>query len=405
MKELKFVDVGEGITEGHIRKWLVLDGSIVKEDQPIVRVETDKAIVEVPAPADGKVKVNAKADTDVHLGDTIAYIGTDEELAAIGPQSAPRSASAMEPPAQEAAQPDVNQPTVVPREVLATPSVRKLARELGVNIVVVTGSGPAGRITEADIQNATKTVGMAPASQELRTPGTGNASTERIPLTQMRKAIARTMEESWKIPRAVSMDIMNAMPLYKEVARRQGPETAKRITVLPFIIKATIEALKENPAFNASYDAASSEIVLKKYYNIGLAAESSDGLRVVVIKNADKKSITEIATEIKALHDKISGNRISLDEMRDSTFTITNIGSLGGGYLSVPMINPPEVAILGVHLIKDAPVVENGALKVGKLLPLSLSFDHRVVDGADAVKLMNGIMRRLEDKNFLNSQI
>jgi pyruvate dehydrogenase E2 component (dihydrolipoamide acetyltransferase) len=188
------------------------------------------------------------------------------------------------------------------------------------------------------------------------------------------------------------------------IVTKEKPNAEKlgvKLTFLPFIIKAVVEALKENPHFNASYDHETQEIIVKKYYNIGLAAEAKDGLKVLVIKDADKKNIIDIAKEIQELHKKILDETITIDEMRDSTFTITNIGSMGGGFLSVPMINYPEIAILGVHMIKDMPVVENGKVKAGKVLPISLSFDHRVVDGADAVKFGNAVIKYLEDVEFL----
>ena len=174
-----------------------------------------------------------------------------------------------------------------------------------------------------------------------------------------------------------------------------------KLTFLPFIIKATIEALRENPRFNSSYDHEKLEIILKKYFNIGLAAEGPDGLKVVVVKNADKKNISQIAGNIQDLSNKVKSQEVSLEDMSDSTFTITNIGSLGGGYLSVPMINYPEVAILGIHMIRDTPVVINNEIKIRKILTFSLSFDHRVVDGAEAVHFGNALKRYLEDPDFL----
>ncbi len=199
------------------------------------------------------------------------------------------------------------------------------------------------------------------------------------------------------------MDIINATSLFKMVAKEK-PNAEKlgvKLTFLPFIIKATVAALKENPSTNSSYDHDKQEIIVKKYFNIGLAAEAPDGLKVVVIKNADKKSILDIAKEIAVLHDKIKNQKITIEEMRDSTFTITNIGSLGGGFLSVPIINSPNVGILGVHMIRDWPVVVDNKVEVGKILPFSLVFDHRVVDGFEAVTFGNALIKYLEDPDFL----
>lgn len=400
MKELKFVDVGEGITEGQIRQWLVKDGESVKEDQAIVKVETDKAIVDAPAPISGVVRINAPEGTTVKVGDTIAYIGTADELKNI-------KASKQEVKTQKQAEPQQMKKAEAPqKEILATPSVRKLARDLDVEIGNITGTGPGGRILENDIRSA------ASKAQQKASPipkfsevleEAHEEEIERVPMSQTRKAIARNMELSATIPRAAHMDLVSATKLYEIVheAKEKMQKKGIKLTFLPFIIKATVEALKENPRFNSSYDKEKSEIILKKYYNMGIAAEGPDGLKVIVIRGADRKSISKIAKEIEDLSDKVRNQTISLDEMRDSTFTITNIGSLGGGYLSVPMINYPEVGILGVHLIRDMPVIESGKIAVGKVLPLSLAFDHRVVDGAEAVLFVNAIKNYLEDPEFL----
>jgi pyruvate dehydrogenase E2 component (dihydrolipoamide acetyltransferase) len=223
-------------------------------------------------------------------------------------------------------------------------------------------------------------------------------------MSMTRKAIARNMENSWTIPRATHMDLINATELFG-IVQKEKPKIEKEmdihLTFLPFIIKATIAAIKENPNFNASYDGEKSEIVRKNYYNIGLAAASPDGLKVVVIKNADKKTLVQIAKEIQELGAKAKDRTITLDEMSDSTFTITNIGSLGGGYLAVPMINYPNVAILGILKIRDTPIVEDGQIKIGKIMPFSLVFDHRVVDGAEAVMFGNTLIKYLEDPDLL----
>ncbi len=413
MKELKFVDVGEGITEGHVRKWLIADGAIVKEDQAIVKIETDKAIVDVPAPASGIVKINAQENTDVHIGDIIAYIGTADELSSLtgaGPAiklSQQKTSKAVEERQAQSPLLPAQAVTILRGEVLATPSVRKLARDLKVDITSVAGSGPSGRILENDVRN---TIGSAqvPVAQRADTAG-GHVSgqVDRIPLTQLRKAIARNMEESARIPRAVHIDIADADSLFDAVSTLRKEvewKSGAKLTFIPFIIKAVVEALKEHPRFNSSYDGQTGEIVLKKYYNIGIAVDSPDGLRVVVIKDADKKDVVGLAIELQKLRKKIADGNIALEDLQGSTFTITNVGSLGG-YLSVPMINPPEVAILGTHTIKDTAVVKDGQIKIGKTLPMSLSFDHRVVDGADAARFLGSIIKRLQDPEFLRVEL
>ena len=267
-------------------------------------------------------------------------------------------------------------------------------------------AGPGGRIQESDVKAAAGS-SQVPVAQvaPAKAHESYGGEIERIPMSQPRKAIARNMEASWAIPKAVHMDIINANALYGIVEKekpRVEKESGLKLGYLPFIVKATVNALKENPYFNSTYDREKQEIIVKKYYNIGLAAEAPDGLRVAVIKDADKKGILEIAKGLKELGAKVKSLTITPDEMRDSTFTISNIGSLGGGYLSVPAINYPEVAILAVHLVRDAPVVENGQVKIGKILPFSISFDHRIVDGAEAVKFGNAIMKYLQDPAFLS---
>ena len=404
MKELKFVDVGEGITEGTVQKWLVKDGERVKEDESIVQVETDKAVVNVPSPISGIVTFNVKEGSTVKVGDTIAYIGEESELSAITAGVIQQKAQAEKPPEKQESTKKTEISAESP-EIIATPSVRKMARDLKIDISKVHGTGPGGRVLENDLKvfaGAPQQPRMVPKFSEILEES-HKEEIERVQMSSTRKAIAKNMELSWTIPRAVHMDLINANHIYdivhshKEAAAKMGI----KLTFLPFIIKAAIEALKENPGFNSSYDHDSQEIIYKRYYNIGIAAEAPDGLKVAVIKDADKKSIMQIAKEIQELNQKVKDKSISLEEMRDSTFTITNIGSLGGGFLSVPMINYPEVAILGIHLIREMPVVEKGEIKVGKVLPFSLTFDHRVVDGAEAVLFGNAIIKYLEDPEFL----
>ncbi|MDE1823381.1 MAG: 2-oxo acid dehydrogenase subunit E2 [Candidatus Micrarchaeota archaeon] len=412
MKELRFVDVGEGITEGHVQKWLVSNGAMVKEDEPILHIETDKAIVDIPTPISGQIKIMVPDDSIVHVGDIMAYIGTPEELASIKEGQAQQEVHG-EPIQKEELHYDVqehkapvepaaaNAKMLPTNEIIATPNVRKLAREMGIDLAKVKGSGPNGRILESDLQkgqHAAQAAGQVQPQRQLK------GDEERVPMSQVRRAIAKNMELSAAIPSAAHMDIINATNLYRIVKKEKAnaEQLKVKLTFLPFIIKATVEALKEYPRFNSSYDKEKQEVVLKKYYNIGLAAQGDDGLRVVVIKDADKKKILEIAREIEALHQKIVDKAITIDDMRDSTFTITNIGSLKGGFFSVPMINPPEVAILGVHLIRDWPLItEDQVIKIGKILPFSLVFDHRVVDGADAVLFGNALIKYLEDPEFL----
>jgi pyruvate dehydrogenase E2 component (dihydrolipoamide acetyltransferase) len=437
MKEIRFVDVGEGITEGHIKKWLVADGSEVKEDQPLLQVETDKAVVNVPSPIDGTLKIAARENTTVKVGDTIAYIGTKPELesaVAGSSQQATRAGAPQQPVQGQQARQQQRQGSGAqsPGETLAAPYVRKLARDLDVELSEIKGTGPGGRILENDVKSyvAASISGPTdrPAAMEddsgrpvkIGAPIQAGAKPvprfsetleaqhkndiERIPLSMTRKAIARNMEASLSVPSAVHTDLIDATALWKIVTRekpRVAEELGVKLTFMPFIIKATIAALMESPNFNASYDRERLEIIRKNYYNMGVAAEAPDGLKVFVIKYADKKSIITIAKEMQNLAEKARNQTITLDEMRDSTFTISNAGSLGGGFFTVPVINSPEVAILGISMIRDMAVVRDEMVRIAKIMPFSLVFDHRVVDGAEAVRFGNTLKRYLENPVFL----
>ena len=413
MKELKFVDVGEGITEGQVREFLVEDMTDVKEDQPIVKIETDKAIVDVPSPVSGIMKIKALPGSKVNVGDTIAYIGTKDEIASVETAGKPSvrvgvSGSSEQPKSTETTSqmPARETDKEKRQDILATPSVRKLARELEVDLYEVIGTGPNGRIVENDVKLATATGQHKPAplpkfSEILEEQHSGEI--ERVSMSMTRKTIAKNMELSWTIPRATHGEMIDATKLFEIVERIKPEMQAKgiKLTFLPFMVKAVAEAVKENPRFNSSYDKEKGEIIIKKYFNIGLAAEGPDGLKVVVIKSADRKPIIEIAGEIQELGQKVKNQKISIDDMRDSTITLTNIGSLGGGYMAVPMINYPEVAIIGAMRMKDMPWVIDGKIVIRKIMPMSVTFDHRVVDGADAVVFMNLIKKYLEDPDFL----
>ncbi len=403
MKDIRFVDVGEGITEGKIQKWLVKDGDSVKEDQSVVQVETDKAVVNVPSPITGTIKINLKEGSTLHIGDTLAWIGTSDELKSAA-KGMPAQAAA--PAAKQTVQQAAPAPKTQTKETIATPSVRKLAHDLNVDLSKVTGTGPNGRIVENDVralagQTVTQSAPAMKFSEVLEEQH--GEEVEREPMSMTRKAIARNMEESWKIPRATHMDLINATELWNIVAKEKPKLKEKDIhlTFLPFIMKALIQALKENPHFNASYDKETQEIIVKKYYNIGLAVTSDDGLKVAVVKGADKKSIVQIAKQIQDLAKKVQDKTITIDEMKDTTITITNIGSLGGGFMAVPMINPPDVAIIGILSIRDWEFVIDGKPTVGKVMPFTITFDHRVVDGAEAVKVGNALKTYLEDPDFL----
>ncbi|MCZ7397673.1 MAG: dihydrolipoamide acetyltransferase family protein [Candidatus Methanoperedens sp.] len=380
MVDIKFPDVGEGITEGTLVKWLVKTGDEVKADQAVAEIETDKAIVEIPTPKGGKiVKLYGKEGDIIKVGSTIVALALPgEEIGAKPPE--------------------------VPSRVLASPATRRLAREFSVDISGVAGSGPGGRVTDEDIRK------FAEVKPEIKPEAVlpealpeMKLAEERIPIKGIRKTIADRMVKSlFTAPHVVSMDEADVTELVslREKEKKLAEEKGVKLTYLAFIIKAATVALKQHPYLNASLDAQKNEIVLKRYYNIGIAVDTPEGLMVPVIKNADQKSIMELAKETEKLAEEARTRKIKLSDLKGNTFTITNIGSIGGLF-STPIINPPDVAILGVHRIRDIPVAINGEVKIRKIMPLVLSFDHRVLDGAQAARFMNTLIDHLRDPDLL----
>ncbi len=466
----KFPDLGEGVHEGKIVKWLVKEGDVVKADQIIGEVETDKAIVELPCPASGTMlKLYFKEGEVVKVGQILLVIGQPGEE--MPPQIAGEHHEGVEHAkvaplkageahklglehekmhvtvhGERPAAPVVPTVPSAPGTVLATPAVRQLARQLGVDLSAVRGSGHGGRVTVEDVQKAAvakKTQGQQTAAEmqslqpPVAMPSTAvsqdiasaltqaiqaiveqavakkmagmqqqpstkpmqfDGPVERQSLSTLRKAVAKKMAESVRAAPQVAhwdeadvTDLWALREAHKESAKAQGIH----LTLLPFIAKALLQTLKEFPAFNASFDEAPQEIVLKKYYNLGIAVDTPDGLIVVVVKEADEKSVLQLAKEINELAEKARDRRASLDEIRGSTFTITNIGSVGGAG-AAPIINYPEVAILGLFRMREQLRVVNGAPALRKTMPLSITFDHRVIDGADAARFMNALVAKLQ---------
>jgi pyruvate dehydrogenase E2 component (dihydrolipoamide acetyltransferase) len=361
--ELKLPDVGEGIAEGEIVRWLVAEGAAVKEDDPLVEILTDKANVEIPSPVSGTVvTILAAPGQIVKVGGLLALI---------------------EPLAAKAA--------VSRGEVLATPVVRKLAKDLGVELSALLGSGPGGRITEEDVRRA---VGpKAPAGIPAE-----SASEERIPFKGKRRMIARkVLAAKTRVPHALLVDEADVSGLLAERAkmRETGEREGVRITVLPFIMKAVAGALQRHPALNASLDEDRDAIVRKKTIDIGMAVDAEDGLVVPVVRNADGKSVIELAREIDRLSAAAREGTIGPGDLAGGTFTISSVGSIGGLF-SYPIINVPEAAILAAHKIVTRPVVRNGEIVPREMMYLSLSFDHRIVDGGEATRFLNEVVRRIE---------
>ena len=428
--QFKLQDIGEGIAEGEIVKIDVKVGDTIAEDDILFEVQNDKSVEEIPSPVSGTITaVLVSEGTVAHVGDVIVEIAA-EGVAPVAAPSAPAAPAASPAPAAAPAQ-----PTGVPaasnpgKLVLAMPSVRQYAREKGVDITAVVPTGKGGRVTREDIDNfggapvAAPAVEAAPAAQaaapasapaapaapaakpEPAKPFVGSAEREeRVKLTPMRKAISKAMVNSkHTAPHVTLHDQVEVSKLwdhrkkFKDVAAAQGT----KLTFLPYVVKALAVAMKKYPVLNASIDDATQEIVYKNYINIGIATDTDLGLFVPNIKDANTKSMFGIADEINALAAKAHEGKLTAADMGHGTITISNIGSVGGGWFT-PVINYPEVAILGVGTIVREPVInENDEIVIGRNMKLSLSFDHRIVDGATAQKAMNELKRLLADPELL----
>jgi pyruvate dehydrogenase E2 component (dihydrolipoamide acetyltransferase) len=423
--EFKLPDLGEGLTEGEIVKWLVKVGDSLEEGQSFVQLETDKAVVDIPSPRKGIVlKLGAAEGQTVQVGQVLIVIGEPGEKpeAPPRPKKKPEKEEARPRPSvgvvgeleeapeeiEEKAPPRPAAPPAMARaEILAVPMVRKLAADMKIDLRTVRGSGPQGRITKDDVLKAAKEK-KAPEKEappkevkELRKDAYG--SVERIPLRGLRKTIAQSMAKSKSIiPHAAGIDEADVTQLLtlKARAKERAAQRKIHLTILPFVIKAVAAALEEHPYLNASLDDGSGEILLKKYYNIGIAVDTKDGLIVPVVKNVKGKNVFQLATELTELSDKARARTIDLADLKGGTFTLTNFGAMGGLY-GFPIIHHPEVGILGMGKIFEKPVVKEGKIEIRKVLPLSLSFDHRVVDGAEAVRFMNTVIQFLEDPGLI----
>ncbi|GGD19595.1 dihydrolipoamide acetyltransferase family protein [Pontibacillus salipaludis] len=424
--EFKLPDIGEGIHEGEIAKWFVKKGDEVKEDDVLCEVQNDKAVVEIPSPVDGTV-------TDVHVDEgEVTTVGTViitfdapgyEDNTGGSEEDSKEEEKQEEAPKEESTQNDQEQEPAAQddeasdKRVIAMPSVRKYARENNVNIAKVSGSGKNSRILKEDIdaylnggqtsETAEAEADEAPAQEEAQTQTKaapqGEYPESREKMSGMRKAISKAMVNSKQTaPHVTLMDEVDVTELvahrkkFKQVAADQDI----KLTYLPYVVRALVSTLKKYPILNTSLDDETQEIVHKHYYNIGIAADTDKGLVVPVVKDADRKSIFGISSEINELAGKARDGKLSGEEMKGASCTITNIGSAGGQWFT-PVINHPEVAILGIGRIAEKPVVKDGEVVVAPVLALSLSFDHRLIDGATAQNAMNQIKRLLNDPQLI----
>ncbi|MEB7824068.1 dihydrolipoamide acetyltransferase family protein [Staphylococcus chromogenes] len=422
--EFKLPDIGEGIHEGEIVKWFVKAGDKIEEDDVLCEVQNDKSVVEIPSPVAGTIEdVLVEEGTVAVVGDTIVKIdapdaeemqfkgGHDDESSNDSKEEVKEEAK-EEAPQQAPANEDVDEN----KKVKAMPSVRKYARDNNVNIKAVNGTGKNGRITKEDVDAYLNGGGQAATTEDTAsTPaestqdtatsaapaGDFPETTEKIPA--MRKAIAKAMVNSkHTAPHVTLMDEIDVQELwdhrkkFKEIAAEQGT----KLTFLPYVVKALVSALKKYPALNTSFNEEAGEVVHKHYWNIGIAADTERGLLVPVVKHADRKSIFQISDEINELAVKARDGKLTSDEMKGATCTISNIGSAGGQWFT-PVINHPEVAILGIGRIAQKPIVKDGEIIAAPVLSLSLSFDHRQIDGATGQNAMNHIKRLLNNPELL----
>jgi pyruvate dehydrogenase E2 component (dihydrolipoamide acetyltransferase) len=450
--EFRLPELAESVVEGEIIKWLVAEGESVSSDQPLVEVMTDKVTVELPSPVSGMIEKLLFAEGDVVAVNTVmalineAATGSEAQAGAPEPAAAGeaqesdgagddssslfKSAGALDdgpvvqirrpatasgpvtsgPSASAAPAAAAERPRGPYGRIPAVPAARRLARELGVSIEQIPGSGPQGRVRVADVQahgaapQAAPGLGGMPGQVAYRTPPGYESLEERRPLRGLRRITSQQMLASHiHTVRALTVDEADVSALV-QLRRKLKPlaeQEGARLSYLPFILKAVVAALKKFPALNVSHDAATDEIVYKNYWNLGMAVATDNGLVVPVLHDVDRKSILELALEVQDKAERARSGALTADDMRGGTFSVTNIGSLGGLF-SFPIINVPEAAILGVHAITRRPVVlEDDSIVARDMLYLSLSFDHRLIDGAEAALFTSYLISVLETPESL----
>ena len=398
--EFKLPDLGEGITSGEIKRWVIKKGEQVKEDQPIAEVETDKAVVELPSPVTGTVEdLRFPEGAIVNVGDVIAVIR--EEGGA--PEQKPVQEKAVEK-VTEARKPEVSPPPFKEKiPALATPATRMLAKQMKVDINTIKGTGPGGRITDEDVKKAAGQPAAKPEEMgKPEAPPKPGGAEERIPIRGIRRTIAGHMMESLAKTAPVTLmddaDMTKLNELRKSINEKLAGSS--KASLLAFMAKAVATSLRAHPMLNVSVDESKNEIVIKKYYHIGIAVDTDNGLIVPVVRDADKKSIIELSKEINDLVEITRAGKLNVDQMKGGTFTIANVGSIGGLF-STPIMNYPELAVLEMQQMRDMPRAVNGQVVVRKVMNLSLTIDHRVIDGAEGQRFMNDLKRYLEEPELL----
>ena len=424
-REFKLPDIGEGISEVELLRWYVQEGDIVQEDQNLAEIETDKAVADLPSPYTGVIqRLHHQPGERIAVGSVLVTFAEGEKQPT-ATEPAPVKSGAEVPlksvasrglaadTARSAAEPGAGR-------VLATPATRRRARELGLDLTAVRGTGPGGRITLDDVERIAHDGGQRPAAREappleIAAPPVASerlvtepvvlpdfsqwGAVEHVPLNATRRQIARKMVQSlFTAPHAAALDEADVTELeaFRKQAQARLQDRHLHLTLLPFVMKATVGGLKQFPALNASLDDEKQALILKRYYHFGIAVDTERGLIVPVIRDVDRKSVMDLAAELGETIQRTRAGKISLDELRGGTFTLTNAGAIGG-HAFIPIINYPEVGILGIGRAQPKPVVRDGQIVVRTMLPLSIAFDHRVIDGADVVRFLTLVMRLLTD--------
>jgi pyruvate dehydrogenase E2 component (dihydrolipoamide acetyltransferase) len=413
--DVKLPKLGEGADSGVVVNVFVKEGDQIAKDQAVLELENEKAVASVPSTAAGVVtKVHVKAGDKVGVGQRLITITDGGQPAAAAPSAKPAAVKAAprpEPAVEEAgaeAEEDIPAPVAAP---VASPSVRKMARELGLDLSRVRGSEPGGRIVVGDLRAYIQRLLKAAAKPSPAAAGApARPVAESIdfskwgpvtkkPLTPLRQVIARRMWESWNVVPHVTQfddaDFTRLNELRKKFAADYEKKGAK-LTLTPLVLKAIVETLKQHPIFNSSLDEVAQELVIKEYFHLGIAVDTEQGLIVPVIRDVDKKSVLELAKELEQLAAKARDRKITADEIKGGTFTISNQGAIGGAHFT-PIVNKPEVAILGLGRGALKPVVRDGKVEVRMMTPLGLSYDHRVIDGGAAARFIVDLVKAMEN--------
>lgn len=417
----KFPDIGEGITEGKILKWYIKKGEMIESGAPVVNMETDKVVTDIPSPKTGRIaEVFGNEGDTINVDDPLIEIEistsdsespgaveTDENLktepveekgfGVVGTIEVAKS-SAYLPVSNEGAEQEESSHSTVKKKVLATPVARAMAKEMGIDINRVRGTGPAGRVMKSDISNYRESDIVV---EKVNSDNTGSTDSGEkiIELSQIRKTIARNMTISkQKAPHMTlfeETEVTGLVEFRKEYKERMLQRDVK-LTYLPFIIKAVSTSLAKHPLLNSRIELDNNRIILSNEINIGIAIDTEEGLIVPVIRNCNSKSIIELAKKIEDYSKLALERKLTLEDMKGGTFTITNFGSIGGTH-GVPIINYPQAAILGIGRIVKKPVVKENEIVIGNILPLSMSVDHRIVDGGEASRFMKETSEMLEN--------